>query len=184
MITTLNSTTRYAYILIRTSEIVVNEEYYIYDFNGIVGTVGGSLGLFVGFSFLHCMLFFLSSLRNKCGKWCNIHQRLSMCWIVCRVIYVVMSAIFLHLQKVWNKMCVFLFSPMYKLILELKADHKLKMLWKFFGLAWLKACQNTIIIQIHYPLSKQQAMKYWIMLLCYNGSFGRFNNSLIMKLSI
>ena len=109
---------------------------------------------------------------------------LLMCWIVCREIYVVMSAIFLHLQKVWNKMCVFLFSPMYKLILELKADHKLKMLWKFFGLAWLKACQNTIIIQIHYPLSKQQTMKYWIMLLCYNGSFGRFNNSLIMKLSI
>ena len=29
----------------------INEEYLIYDFSGMVGSLGGNLGLFVGFSF-------------------------------------------------------------------------------------------------------------------------------------
>ena len=34
----------------------VEEEYLVYNLSGIVGTVGGSLGLFIGFSFLDFML--------------------------------------------------------------------------------------------------------------------------------
>ena len=32
------------------------EEYLLYDFNGIVGSVGGTLGLFIRFSFYECVL--------------------------------------------------------------------------------------------------------------------------------
>ena len=45
----------------------MQEEYKVYDFNGILGTVGGSLGLFVGFSFLDCMLFTLRNIKKSCG---------------------------------------------------------------------------------------------------------------------
>ena len=68
MVSAINWTPPYIYTVIRTSEIVVEEEYMVYDFNGIVGTVGGSLGLFVGFSFLQCMLYILGSLHNKSKK--------------------------------------------------------------------------------------------------------------------
>ena len=40
--------------------VKVNEEYKVYDFNGILGSVGGSLGLFIGFSFLDMMIYFIS----------------------------------------------------------------------------------------------------------------------------
>ena len=68
VVSALDIRDRYAYIQIRTSDIIVEEEYEIYDFNGIVGTVGGSLGLFVGFSFLQCMLFVMSIICAKCQK--------------------------------------------------------------------------------------------------------------------
>ena len=35
-----------------TNDIVIMEEYLVYDFNDIVSSVGGSLGLFLGFSCL------------------------------------------------------------------------------------------------------------------------------------
>ena len=38
----------------------VYEEYKVYDFNGILGSVGGSLGLFIGFSFLDMMIYLIS----------------------------------------------------------------------------------------------------------------------------
>ena len=47
-------------IRIEGKEITVYEEYVVYDFNGIVGTVGGSLGLFVGFSFLDIILLVIA----------------------------------------------------------------------------------------------------------------------------
>ena len=31
--------------------IEVNEEYLVYDFSGLVGSIGGTFGLFIGFSF-------------------------------------------------------------------------------------------------------------------------------------
>ena len=39
--------------------IEVHTEYEVYDFNLIVGCVGGSLGLFVGFSFFDFLLLIL-----------------------------------------------------------------------------------------------------------------------------
>ena len=39
--------------------VKVNTEYKVYDFNGIVGSVGGSLGLFIGFSFFDFLLYIL-----------------------------------------------------------------------------------------------------------------------------
>ena len=49
---------------IERQEVTVNEEYKVYDFNGILGSVGGSLGLFIGFSFLQMMLYFTGKLWN------------------------------------------------------------------------------------------------------------------------
>ena len=43
------------------------EEYLLYDFNGLVGTVGGTLGLFIGFSFYDVIINltnYLKMLRN------------------------------------------------------------------------------------------------------------------------
>ena len=56
------------HIKIDSSEVTVYEEYKVYDFNGILGTVGGSLGLFVGFSFLDCMLFILRNIGKLWWK--------------------------------------------------------------------------------------------------------------------
>ena len=42
------------------SKVKVSEEYKVYDFNGILGSVGGSLGLFIGFSFLDMMIYLIS----------------------------------------------------------------------------------------------------------------------------
>ncbi len=47
-------------IKIESSKIEEFREYEIYDFNGIVASVGGSIGLFVGFSFLDCLLALLN----------------------------------------------------------------------------------------------------------------------------
>ena len=35
----------------KREEIQVQTEYLIYDFNGLLGFIGGTLGLFIGFSF-------------------------------------------------------------------------------------------------------------------------------------
>jgi hypothetical protein len=42
----------------------VKQEYEVYDLGAIIGSVGGSLGLFVGFSFLQCLLSTVNSLAN------------------------------------------------------------------------------------------------------------------------
>ena len=47
------------WILLTSPDIVVYEKYAVYDFSGIVGTVGGSLGLFIGFSFMDFMLLLI-----------------------------------------------------------------------------------------------------------------------------
>ena len=47
------------WVLLSSPEIKVNKKYAVYDFNGIVGTVGGSLGLFVGFSVMEFMLMLI-----------------------------------------------------------------------------------------------------------------------------
>ena len=45
--------------MLNTPNIMVYEKYAVYDFSGIVGTVGGSLGLFIGFSFMDFMLMLI-----------------------------------------------------------------------------------------------------------------------------
>ena len=39
---------------------MVYEEYLVYDFNGMLGSIGGSLGMFLGFSFFDLICHFLS----------------------------------------------------------------------------------------------------------------------------
>ena len=47
------------WVYLTTPNILVYENYAVYDFSGIVGTVGGSLGLFIGFSFMDFMLMLI-----------------------------------------------------------------------------------------------------------------------------
>ena len=56
---------------VATLNVLVNEEYLLYDLNNIVSAVGGSMGLFLSFSFLKCFMCALGSLENKC---CCIDQ--------------------------------------------------------------------------------------------------------------
>ena len=49
-------------------KVKVEEEYIVYSFSGIVGTVGGSLGLFVGFSFLDCLFVGVKRLANMSSR--------------------------------------------------------------------------------------------------------------------
>ena len=46
------------------TEVRVNEEFLIYDFNTIVATIGGSLGLFLGFSCVEVARGGLEKVRN------------------------------------------------------------------------------------------------------------------------
>jgi hypothetical protein len=50
------------YMYYQTDDIDLYEEYLIYDFPGIVSSVGGSLGLFLGFSFFQCGGYFMTKL--------------------------------------------------------------------------------------------------------------------------
>ena len=43
-------------------------EYLIYDSWNMVGTIGGALGLFVGFSFYDFILMFINFISKKCEK--------------------------------------------------------------------------------------------------------------------
>ena len=48
--------------------IEVNQEYIIYDATGFIGSIGGTLGLFIGFSFrdvLEAVLDFLQSFASR-----------------------------------------------------------------------------------------------------------------------
>ena len=49
----------------------VYEEYLIVDFYGMVGVVGGTLGLFVGFSFFNVITFFIELIKRMYKKYKN-----------------------------------------------------------------------------------------------------------------
>ena len=51
-----------------TADVLVYEEYLLFDFNAIVSSVGGSLGLFVGFSFLQCAMSIFGLTEKTCQK--------------------------------------------------------------------------------------------------------------------
>ena len=46
-------------------QVVVHEEYLIYDFTNMVSSVGGSLGLFIGFSFIGFIQAIVDMLQNQ-----------------------------------------------------------------------------------------------------------------------
>ena len=48
-----------------STKILNYEEYLIYDFNGMIGAVGGSLGMFLGFSFLDFLFSFIDFIYEK-----------------------------------------------------------------------------------------------------------------------
>ena len=61
---TKNAEGNYAFLTLSSSEIVVEQEIRMYDVNTIIGSIGGSLGLFIGFSFLQCSHGFLGMTRK------------------------------------------------------------------------------------------------------------------------
>ena len=46
----------YIYVNLITNDTIIEEELHIFDVNSITGTIGGALGLFIGFSFLTCAM--------------------------------------------------------------------------------------------------------------------------------
>ena len=53
------------------NQMDVLEEYLIFDFNAIVVAVGGSLGLFLGFSFFQCGSLIMTGLHGPLSKLCK-----------------------------------------------------------------------------------------------------------------
>ena len=47
------------YWMFPSTIIKVHNEYLIYDMTGLIGSIGGSLGLFVGFSFRDFFSYFI-----------------------------------------------------------------------------------------------------------------------------
>ena len=54
----------YFYVSLISNKIIVKEHLLVFDTNTIIGTIGGALGLFVGFSFLSC----IKNLFDLCPK--------------------------------------------------------------------------------------------------------------------
>ena len=44
----------YIYLTLSNDNILIEQDILLYDLNSIIGSIGGSLGLFAGFSFLQC----------------------------------------------------------------------------------------------------------------------------------
>ena len=42
----------------------IHEEYLLYDETGVIGSLGGTLGLFIGFSFRDIIIYLLDKIRN------------------------------------------------------------------------------------------------------------------------
>ena len=60
-----NSGLRWFSAQIERRHITVYTEYKIFDLSGILATVGGSLGLFVGFSFLEFMMCLINGVAPR-----------------------------------------------------------------------------------------------------------------------
>ena len=52
----------YSYI---SNEIQVQQEYFIYGIDELIGSVGGILGLFIGFSFVDFLLKIINSMKDS-----------------------------------------------------------------------------------------------------------------------
>ena len=55
------------YYIFSSKEVQVQEEYLLYDITGFVGSIGGTLGLFVGFSFLDSVMRIANYFSNSCN---------------------------------------------------------------------------------------------------------------------
>lgn len=42
----------------------MHQDYLIYDTGGLIGSIGGTLGLFIGFSFHDLLILLLKSIKN------------------------------------------------------------------------------------------------------------------------
>ena len=51
----------------RPGKVVLHTEYYLYDFISTLGNVGGTLGLFIGFSFTGAFSYFLNLITKTNG---------------------------------------------------------------------------------------------------------------------
>ena len=51
-------------IIFSTNEVLIKEEYLIYKSIDLIGIVGGTLGLFLGFSFYDYLIKFYNSMEN------------------------------------------------------------------------------------------------------------------------
>ena len=47
----------------QSTDLMISQEYLVYDIIGIIGSIGGSLGLFLGFSFLEFIIGILNNLE-------------------------------------------------------------------------------------------------------------------------
>ena len=54
----------FVYYFLPPETKIIHEEYIIYDFVGMFGTFGGTLGLFLGFSFANCVSTLMKYLRQ------------------------------------------------------------------------------------------------------------------------
>ena len=52
----------------------IYEEILVFDDNGLIGSLGGSLGLFVGFSFFGCVATFLDVILDKVVQWKSLEN--------------------------------------------------------------------------------------------------------------
>ena len=57
-------TATFFYYFLPPETKIIHEEYIIYDFVGMFGTFGGTLGLFLGFSFANCVSTLMKYLRH------------------------------------------------------------------------------------------------------------------------
>ena len=55
------------YKFARPGKVVIHTEYYLYDFISTLGNVGGTLGLFIGFSFTGVISYFLDLIAKIPG---------------------------------------------------------------------------------------------------------------------
>ena len=58
---------RFAYHFGKLQNVIVHKEYLIYDFVGVIGSAGGTLGLFVGFSFSNIIDTLMIFLKSRCS---------------------------------------------------------------------------------------------------------------------
>ena len=49
---------------IKSNNLETHKEYLVYSVNDVIGSVGGTLGLFIGFSFVDLLKRFINSLKN------------------------------------------------------------------------------------------------------------------------